>query len=83
MKEKKLNYMRYAYPNGELGTAEFRDFVMNSASSGALMTKNSAEKEIEELHKLFDELAPDTSGMDTVAEKLRSILTEPRWASVR
>ena len=38
MKEKNLNYMMYAYPNGELGTAEFRDFVVNSASSGALMT---------------------------------------------
>ena len=36
-----------------------------------------------EKDKLFDELAPDTSGMGTVAEKPRSILTEPRWASVR
>lgn len=43
----------------------------------------SAEKEIEELHKLFDELAPDTSGMKTIAEKLRSILTEPRFEMVR
>lgn len=83
MKEKNLNYMMYAYPNGELGTAELRDYLMNAASLGTSITKNSAEKEIEELHKLFDELAPDTSGMKTVAEKLRSILTEPKWVSVR
>jgi hypothetical protein len=45
--------------------------------------KLSAEKEIEELHKLFDELAPDTSEMKSIADKLRSILTEPRFESVR
>jgi len=45
--------------------------------------KLSAEREIEELHKLFDELAPDTSGMKSIADKLRSILTEPRFESVR
>jgi hypothetical protein len=83
MKEKNLNYMMYAYPNGELGTAELRDYLMNAGSSGTLVNNHSAEREIEELHKLFDELAPDISGMKTVAEKLRSILTEPRWVSVR
>jgi hypothetical protein len=83
MKKEYSNYLTYAYTNGELGTAELRDYLVNAASSGTLVNNNSAEKEIEDLHKLFDELAPDTSGMKTLAEKLRSILTEPRWVSVR
>ena len=71
MKEKNLNYMMYAYPNGELGTAEFRDFMMNSASLGTSITKNSAEKEIEELHKLFDPIIIN----HIVLIKIRTALT--------
>lgn len=54
----------------------------NSWDDGSVISANPAE-EIKELHKLLDELSPNTSGLKTVAEKLRSILLEPNWKSVR
>ena len=79
MKEQYLNYGQFATIMVGDNDRELRN-LWNAAS---IQHSNSAEEEIRELHKLFDELAPDTSGMKTVAEKLRSILTEPRWVSVR
>lgn len=82
---KKENWLDY----GDLldlgsNVAQNSNLLANLWADGVITSqKLSAEREIEELHKLFDELAPDTSGMKSIADKLRSILTEPRFESVR
>jgi hypothetical protein len=59
------------------------DYSDTTISNNSMLVSINTSEEIRELHKLLDELSPETSGMGTVAEKLRSILLEPKWASVR
>jgi hypothetical protein len=59
------------------------DYSDTTISNNSVSVSISPSDEIRELHKLLDELFPETSGMGTVAAKLRSILLEPKWTSVR
>lgn len=73
-----LSYELFTLPDFDSNTIS-----KHGSNSDAEILMN-LKREIEQIHKLLDEMYPERIGSKlTVAEKLRDILNNPNWVTIR